>query len=214
MENENPPYLTMIVIAATAAALAYGARAQAAPFIEAGQTAYNHPVCILWHQECAGYETHWNMRPAMVRVGIESDGWRISYANLGTYSHAAEATDLEDCAISRRDQSCGGDTDWYFVTGSQQAVIASYRAEWWQRRVYTEVGAGIFHQSFSLVKDDGHTANHSAFGPGAMVGVGLQFKRVSVGASLYHTGIGQSFDGGKTPAGVRNASVVSVTYLF
>src|SRR4030067_1825021 len=56
------------------------AASPATAFIEIGQSKYEKPPCGLWHQECADYGVDWNMKPSMFRIGLDHDGWRISYA--------------------------------------------------------------------------------------------------------------------------------------
>ncbi|HEY4759741.1 MAG TPA: hypothetical protein VIH42_04100 [Thermoguttaceae bacterium] len=183
----------------------------ATPFIEIGQSKYEKPPCGLWHQECADYGVDWNMKPSMFRIGLDHDGWRLSYADLGVYSLAGYASQNEDCILAGGGQSCPGPIDFYHTTGSMRAFLIS---RVFGQHAFVELGAGRFRQSFALWKDDGYTYDETLHGFGWMVGVGARRENLSFGLYTYITDIGGRFGGNGYMAGVGQTNVIVLGWRF
>jgi len=183
----------------------------ATPFVEVGQSKYEKPPCGLWHQECAGYTVDWNMKPSMFRVGLDHNGWRLSYADLGVYSMAGYASQNEDCILAGGGQSCPGPIDFYATSGSMRAFLLS---RVFGRRAFWEIGAGSFRQSFSLWKDDGYAFDEMLHGFGWMTGVGMRRGNLSLGWYVYITDIGGRFNEHGFMAGVGQANTIALGWRF
>lgn len=186
-------------------------------FADVVMSSYDQPTGSLWQQDFAGYPTKWRMNPIGYRFGIEKNGFRLTYANLGRYKIDAEAGDEEDAIVACKCQ-VSGDNDWYYTRGEIRAYTISYKYTY--KRWFAEYGIGMFRQSLKITKDDGWKFNETLWGEGSMYGFGYDFKDVSIGLYSHQASIGARFGKsngeheGATPAGTNGAFVLSLGYKF
>lgn len=187
-------------------------------FGEIGQSNYEKPPCSLWHHECGGYETEWGMRPSMFRIGVEYSGLRLSYFDLGKYSIKANACDDEGFVLHGGGRNCPTDTDWYYSSGSMRGFALSYRYRflgfWVIEDFFIEGGLAKFRQHFKIEKDDGFSYQERLWGPGYLLGFGIEGKHVGVGYYVYNTKVGGKFEDCNTPSGTGGAHVVTIEFKF
>jgi hypothetical protein len=189
-------------------------------FAEAGIADTERPSGSLWQQAFAGYYTDWDTRPAMFRVGVELNGFRFSYFDLGKYRISAEAGD-DEAAISACSCVVGGDTDMYFTKGNMRGFALTYNLDLHSlipitilRHVFIEGGPARFRFALSIRKDDGWQFDEHLSGLGHVIGIRWEYKNLTIGWYGYRTNIGGKLGNGETPAGTGGANVLALGYAF
>lgn len=207
-------------------------QAKAGPFVEVGSSHFQKPPNGIWWQD--QYPHKFDLDGEYFRIGYESGNWRASYFSLGKYTTAALATVEEDkyFAGECNSRTCKS-PDYYQTDGSLQGILFSHVSR--GTLGYLEAGISYARQTFELnalgLYPGSHFADKSIYpgpdseyghylfkerkyGLGYMIGVGLEYKRMTLSVNYFKNDKSSEFEGIGGFPGIDTITALAVGYRF
>ena len=193
-------------------------QAKASTFIEVGSSHFQKPPVGIWWQD--QYPSVFDLDGKYVRIGYgdESIGpLRLSYFNMGRYQSEGWGTEEETRYFNGE---CNASTclppEMYQTKGSLQGVLISHIS-----RIsfgYIEAGVSYSRQTFELTKLNRDQSwlrfSDRQEGFGYMVGLGLEYKRMTLSLNYFKNDKSAQFDASFDCPGIDTVTTLAIGYRF